>query len=258
MSSIKPASRPAPATSPTGWQDCDLIVVGHGSESCPAANASLKRQAMEINARGLFRTVRAAALHGQPSPERALRGLAQGKTFIVPLFMCGGTTVRDAVPKAFGLDGPITETGQGKIFMCKPAGLAAGMTDLIDARARKLASVHGLRTNEATLLLISHGSPRDPSSWQATERHAAQLRHREFGSVRTAYLHQAPEIEEILNELTGPVMAVGLFAGRGRHAGLEIPCLLENANENVFDLGPISSGSGLGDLVIEQVAAVQH
>ncbi len=257
MSTTKSICRREPATEPVRWAESALIIVGHGVAGGWTANARLRRRAAEIDERSLFRETRAAALQGYPGPVEALAGLAAETAYLVPLFMCNGTFAREAVPLAFDRAGLMTRTAVRRLYLCPPVGLAEGLADLVEGRARRFAVARGIAPDQAVLLLIGHGSGRDPASWQATEQQAARLRKKcLFQQVRTAYVGQQPGVGGALEGLAGPVLAVGLFAGGGRHAGHDLPWLLAlKGKDHIHYLGAIGSDPGLGDLIIEQVAA---
>ncbi|HJN23158.1 MAG TPA: CbiX/SirB N-terminal domain-containing protein [Rhodospirillales bacterium] len=257
MSTTRSICRREPATEPVRWEESALIVVGHGSASCQAANTQLRRQAAEIDERSLFQETRAAALQGCPGPAEALAGLSAETAYLVPLFMSNGTFVRETVPLAFSRAGLMTKTTVRHLYLCPPVGLAEGLADLVEGRARRFAEGHGVAPDQAALLLIGHGSASDPASWQATEQQAARLRTKcSFQQVRTAYIDQQPGVGSALEGLAGPVLAMGLFAGGGRHADHDLPWMLAlKGKDHIHYLGAIGSDPGLGELIIEQVAA---
>ncbi len=210
-----------------------------------------------MRARGLFTEVRAAALYGAPDPEAALAGLDSARVYLAPLFLCAGHGLRVALPRVLGLDGPVTRRGGQRFVLCPPLGLMPGLNRLILARAAEAARAQGLDPEAAALLLVGHGSPRDPASRRAAEWHGAGARgSRTFGEVDIALLNQPPFLDEVLRRLTRPSIAVGLFADNARHAGQDLPdAIARHAPVAVRYLGAIGTDSGIPDLVLDQVAA---
>ncbi|MEE8500759.1 MAG: hypothetical protein V3S27_09315 [Kiloniellales bacterium] len=208
-------------------------------------------------ARGLFAEVRAAALNGAPDPEAALAGLDSARVYLAPLFLCAGHGLRVVLPRALGLDGPAARRGGQRRVLCPPLGLMPGLTRLILARAAEAARSQGLDPEAAALLLVGHGSPRNPASRRAAEWHAAGARAAAvFGEVDIALLDEPPFLAEVMRRLTRPTIAVGLFADNNRHAGQGLPdAIARHAPVVVRYLGAIGTDVGIPDLVLDQVAA---
>lgn len=79
--------------------------------------------------------------------------------------------------------------------------------------------------SEAALVLLGHGSSVNGDSGAPVYQHAASLRQRKlFGSVREAFLKQAPRLTEVLAGLTEPrVFIVPLFMSEGYFSDEVIP-----------------------------------
>jgi sirohydrochlorin cobaltochelatase len=231
--------------------------VGHGSGHNGGANPGLLAQAAALRARGLFAEVRATALNGAPDPEAALAGIDSARVYLAPLFLCAGHSLRVALPRALGLDGPVTQRGGQRFVLCPPLGLMPGLTRLILARAANAARARGLDPEAAVLLLVGHGSLRNPASRRAAEWHASGARAAAvFGEVDIALLDEPPFLAEVMRRLTRPTIAVGLFADNNRHAGQDLPdAIARHAPVAVRYLGAIGTDVGIPDLVLDQVAA---
>jgi sirohydrochlorin cobaltochelatase len=206
----------------------------------------------------LFAEVRAAVLYGAPGSEQALVGLRAPEVILAPMLMCDGHCARVVLPRAFGLAGPVTSRFGHRFRICPPVGLQPSLTRLILTRAQALAFRQGLLPRNVSLLLIGHGSTRDPASRRATLWHAAGAREVSvFGSVGVAFLDEEPFLAQALSALKGPTVAVGLFAADGLHASADVPrCIARHAFVSVDYLGAIGEDPGVVDLVLEQVAAV--
>lgn len=107
----------------------------------------------------------------------------------------------------------------------------------------------------AALLLIAHGSLRNPGSAQATGLQVHRLAEMlMFGQVTSAYLEQPPRIDDTLRRITSPVIAVGLFAAAGRHATHDVAsALCASGRTDVTYLGPIGTDPGIAALVASLV-----
>ena len=213
------------------------------------------RHAERLAEGAYFASVDVGLLYGEPSAKQVAQRLPQEPLFVVPFFLAGGHYPSRAVPALFERDGPNAK-GRGPVF-CQPVGLHPRLADLVSERALDALAPLDWQAADTTLLLIGHGSEKSPASWQATETQARRIRRRaQFRQVTTAYLEQTPHLEDLLALLRGPVVAVGLFAGDGAHAGRDIPALLQGYDGgSVIYLGAVGSDAAMADLVLAQVAA---
>lgn len=255
MFTTRSPSPPAPVIEPpdrgrAAWAHKTLILVGHGSKRLGGANPGLTALVATLQARRIFAEVRAAVLYGAPDPEQALVGLRASEVILAPMLMCDGHTARVVLQRAVGRH----------VTVCPPLGLQPAMTRLILTRVQTAALHDDLPAKSVTLLLIGHGSTRDPASRRATLWHATRAREAAiFGSVRVAFLNEEPFLAQSLSGLKGPTVAVGLFAAEGLHASEDVPhCIAQHAVGPVGYLGAIGEDAGVADLVLEQVAAADR
>ena len=234
--------------------------MGHGSNRRGGANPGLAAHVAALRGRRIFAEVRAAVLYGAPAPEQALAGLRAPEVILAPMLMCDGHCARVVLPRAFGLDGPLPSRFGRRFTICPPLGLLPALTRLIVTRAQAAARCRGLPPEDVNLLLIGHGSTRDPASRRATLWHAAGARAAAvFGGVSAAFLDQEPFLAQALGGPSVPTVAVGLFAADGLHASEDVPrCIARHAPASVRYLGAIGEDVGVPDLVLEQVAAAQR
>ena len=209
-----------------------------------------------LGARRLFAEVAGATLAGGPDPDQVLAGLAAAEAYVVPFFMTDGSAVRDILPRRLRLEGRVTKRGGRRFLLAAPVGLNARLADLIVRRARALAGERAIDPGAATLLLVGHGSTRNPASRRTTEAHAARARKgRVFAAVATAFLDEPPILAEAVAALDGPALAVGLFTEDGLHASQDVPPILAARKPEVPYLGAIGPDPEMADLIIDQVAA---
>lgn len=255
MSTTRSRARPAPATDRRRWTDAALVLVAHGSGADGDRNETLRRQAARLERLDAFGEVRAGALSGEPSLESALTGLGRGDVYVVPFFMSDGHFTRRVIPERLGLKGPVTVAAHRRFLYCRPVGLLAELTDLVLDRARAAASRRGALPKAATLLLVGHGSAKDPASKAAVEWHAERIRGRAaFRETLTAYLEEEPRLARVALKLTGFVVAVGLFAAAGVHAGVDVPAVLGALDgAAVHYVGAIGADAAMAGLVVGAV-----
>lgn len=251
---IRSAVRPAPVSEAPGWAPADaaVILVGHGSPHTAQPALDLKRLAQALREREGFAAVEVAMLNGSGErPVEVADRLAADRALVVPVMMCDGQTVRREIPKAFGA------AWRPRLHFCPPVGTHSGLAALIARRASEAAHRIGVAAGEAALLLIAHGSLRNPGSEQATVLQARRLAAmRVFREVTSAYLEQPPRIDDTVRRIAPPVIAVGLFAAAGRHATHDVEGALAAAGRpDVTYLGPIGTDPGIAALIASLVRA---
>jgi sirohydrochlorin cobaltochelatase len=231
-----------------------LVLVAHGTAE--GGNAALNSHVSALAQRRVFAEVAGAALTGGPDPDEVLARIKAPVTYVVPFFMTDGTAVRDILYRRLRLEGTVTERDGRRIVLSAPVGLNAGLADLIVHRAQTLAGDHAIGPETATLVLVGHGSTRNPASRRTTEAHAARARQSGvFAAVATAFLDEAPTLAQVLAALDGPALAVGLFTEDGLHASQDVPPILAARTPEVPYLGAIGPDPGMADLILDQVKA---
>jgi sirohydrochlorin cobaltochelatase len=255
MFTTRSAFRPAPVTDAPGEAvaaDAAVILVGHGSPRTAQPTLDLELLAQALREHEGFAAVEVAMLNGGGArPADVANRLEADRALVVPVMMCDGQTVRREIPKAFA------GTDPARLTFCPPVGTHPGLAALIAERASEAAQRIGVLPDNAALLLIAHGSRRNPGSEQATQLQARRLSEmRIFRAVTAAYLEQPPWIAAALDSLKPPVIAVGLFAAAGRHATVDVEeALAATGRTDVAYLGPIGTDPGIAALVASLVRA---
>jgi len=85
--------------------------------------------------------------------------------------------------------------------------------------------VNNTSFTDAVLVILGHGTDLNDQSAVPVRQHAAELRGRRiFREVREAYWKQAPQIKDVLAEISAPrIFIVPLFISEGYFAGQVIP-----------------------------------
>jgi sirohydrochlorin ferrochelatase len=234
-----------------------LLLAAHGERRPGAANESVWRIARAVSERGLVSEVGAGFISGAPTIKDALDRLTAGKVIVYPLFASSGYFTRDRLVHL--LDA--ADDGTRKVEMLPPLGLDPGLPDVVVACARQAAHTHDFRPETCTVILLAHGSRRDPASRQATEHMAREVaRTSAFPDVRIAFLEERPFLDEAAREVSGPAIVVGLFSGEGMHGAKDAPRLTAGlGRKDVVFAGVIGSAPGIDAVVARSVeAAVQR
>jgi sirohydrochlorin ferrochelatase len=116
-------------------------------------------------------------------------------------------------------------------------GVRPVMARVIADIARAAAATAGLEPADAGILLVAHGSGKDPSSRNATASVARLVDERcEFRRIDCAFLEEPPFLPDALAAAAGPLVVVGMFIGEGLH-GIE-------------DLGAAVAATGRADITL--------
>ena len=231
-----------------------LLLIGHGSARYPDAGRPLLAHADAIREENHFAEVATGFLNGAPSVADALAALRAPKIHVVPFFMEDGYFTQVAVPKI------LAAHGSRDIQLHAPVGTQAAMAATIEARVRRDVAIDPALL---ALVLIGHGSGRNPGQPMALHRHAATLGEgKRFGSVQVAFLEEPPSVENVLAALRGhPVAVLGCFANDGKHVRDDLPRLIaaEQAirgarSPPLHGLGTIADDIGMRGLILRLLA----
>ncbi|MFP6706801.1 MAG: hypothetical protein VCE75_12370 [Alphaproteobacteria bacterium] len=104
------------------------------------------------------------------------------------------------------------------------------------------------------VVLIGHGTLRDPASAQAVRMHQRALAELDiFADVEVAFLDQPPRLDHVLAHHQDPLIGIGLFAGEGRHgANKMMEAFAASSGPSVY-CGAIGRDPGLAALAVEHL-----
>lgn len=234
-----------------------LLLIGHGSTIVPDAAGPLLAHAEAIRSMNRFSEVAVGMLLGEPQAAAAFDALAAPVVQVVPFFLEDGYFTRIALPDLL-----LPRAGPRVIRFCQAVGTNEGIGRLLEARLTRHCDMFGTNPKTLSVVLVGHGSDRNPGRARALRQHAAFLEKTgRFGWVRVAFLEEAPTVSEILGNERGHVVAVlGYLANEGMHATVDLPALIaaERAQRGthwppVHDLGTIGGDPEMARLIVEQV-----
>lgn len=127
------------------------------------------------------------------------------------------------------------------------------MTNILTARARAACGEINAAARQTTLLVVGHGTPRDPASARTLLAHAARLESEAvFNAVQCAFLDQSPTIvESLATAQPGPVVVIGFFADHGAHGDGDMNKFLSDNERTTHYAGPIGAAPEIVDLIID-------
>ena len=231
--------------------DVALLIAAHGEKQPGAGNEGVQRIARLLAARAIVPEVAVGFINGAPGIAEALRTLTARRVLVYPLFAANGYFTRDRLVQLI----EEASTPERSVEMLPPLGLDAGLPGLIVDRVNETAHENGLAGANCAIVLLAHGSRRNPASREATEAVAQAIAGRGvFREVRTAFLEEAPPLEEAVREASDPVVVMGMFSGEGLHGARDAPHLIARLGRgDVFYAGVIGSSPGIEEVVARSV-----
>jgi len=210
--------------------DAGLLIVAHGSTVNADSSAPTLAHAAEIRRREIFADVECAFWKEEPSLRDAVFLFdpeSIREVCVVPNFISEGYFTHTVVPRELELYGRITKRSNGQIWRyCEPVGNHPIMTDLLLRRAQEIAP--GVPKNEATLLIVAHGTDLNENSAVAAKREAEKIRSLgKYSAVLNVYMEEPPLVSEWRKlTKTRNVIVVPFFISDGLHSYEDIPVLL--------------------------------
>jgi sirohydrochlorin cobaltochelatase len=231
-----------------------LLLAAHGERRGGAGNEGVARLAGDLAARNLVAEVGVGFIKGVPGIAEALWAFSSRDVLVYPLFLADGYFNRDRLPQLIAAAQAPPATAR-RIRVLPPLGLDPGLVEVVAGRAQAAAGIAGFAPGSATLVVLAHGTPRDPASRQAAEsvsnRLAATGR---FAAVRPAFLEEPPSLAGVLADVAGAAVVIGLFAGEGLHGGVDVPQLIgEIARADIAFAGNVGTFTEITDLVAAAV-----
>ena len=210
--------------------DAALLIVAHGSTVNADSSAPTLAHAAEIRRREIFADVECAFWKEEPSLRDAVFLFdpeSIREVCVVPNFISEGYFTHTVVPRELELYGRITKRSNGQIWRyCEPVGNHPIMTDLLLRRAQEIAP--GVPKNEATLLIVAHGTDLNENSAVAAKREAEKIRWLgKYSAILNVYMEEPPLVSEWRKlTKTRNVVVVPFFISDGLHSYEDIPVLL--------------------------------
>lgn len=195
-----------------------LILLGHGSSKHPDSSRSVREHAEILSHSGQFSQVSCAFLKEEPLVEHALDEVKDEKVVIVPDFLAEGYFTRQVIPAKLG-----AKLSLANVSSAPPVGTHPMMAELIETAAR--AVLGDWQASQTSLLVIGHGSGKNPCSKQSLLGHLEQLRNdTDFAQVADLWLEEEPLVSSWANTANmGHVIVIPYLLNDGQHGGWDIP-----------------------------------
>jgi len=236
-----------------------LLIAAHGERGgerpAGAKNEATFRIARSLSANlsnpGLMSEVAVGFIRGEPSIKEALGSLTAPSIIVYPLFVANGYFTRDRLAQLLE-----EANGEGrKVRVMAPLGLDPGLPDLVTSFAAEAARQHAFEPSACNVILLAHGSKKNPASRKSTEQmeHALEA-NGNFRSVRGAFLEESPSLHTAAEGIQGPIIVVGMFSGEGLHGAKDAPRLVSGLlRDDAAFAGVIGTAAGVADLIARSV-----
>jgi sirohydrochlorin ferrochelatase len=229
-----------------------LALAAHGSAEDARCAEPVYRHAKAIERLGLFREVHCIFWKQRPWFRELHQIASPGRMVVVPLMTSAGYYARTILVRELQ-DGRNAE--DDSICIARPIGTMPGIADLVLAQASSAAASHGTALTECSLVIVGHGTGRDPlrsgaSTWACAKRLVGL---RAARSVHAAFLEQLPGLTAAVSGVPGdwPIIIVPNLIADGGHAKDDIPRALG------FDPGD-SSMNLKGRRLVQASAVGEH
>lgn len=220
-----------------------LILAGHGSTKNRDSSRHTRETARRLQRRRIFKEVRAGFWKESPSFQEVFHGLQAKEAIVVPWFLTRGYFVEKVLTEQFS-NTPIP------CRIVEPLGSRPEVLQLMKKRAEKLRARmrirmritnffdsllrrskpegDGLKPEQISLLLASHGTPLHKGSRVAADTLAEELGKDGYRVSKAMFLEEEPKIADWRQVAApeGPVMVLPHFLAGGLHGSEDVPGLL--------------------------------
>jgi sirohydrochlorin cobaltochelatase len=231
----------------TIFHEAALVLAAHGSTTNPDMWLPVRQHVAVLRQQKLFATVKAGYYRQSPDLGAVVRGLRRPRIFVVPFCMGEGHLTQRVIPNLLGWNEPVPSDlpvvkswREGWLHYTAPVGTHERIGGLILKRIESMlrqypAPVHP-RPGRVSIVLVAHGTDKDPLSRRAVESQALRMeRMGLFAAVRCAFLSEQPGVSEVVRASSTPhIVVVPFFLSEGVHVRKDIPAALQKCGGAVF------------------------
>ena len=178
--------------------------------------------ASRIESSGLFSVVTPAFLHGEPNITNVFDGLTPGDAIVVPVMTSDGYYLNEVIPKKLQQNATLQNF---RLFMTPVAGMHPGVPSLVLNRIDSILSLYQLNELETTVVIVGHGTRRNPDSGTSAYALVETLRNQLANlPVEIAFLDQDPDAVVVAKQIQTPhTVIIPFLISRGPHTTVDIP-----------------------------------
>ena len=171
-----------------------------------------------LTKQGNYHDVQVAFLKEEPLIDDCLKKTVSSQVVIVPDFLAEGYFTRQIIPKKLWL-----ENNPQHLSYCPPVGTHPLMGELIAEAASVVLG--DWNAQETSLLVVGHGSGKNPCSRQTLMHHLQNVREMsDFAQVADLWLEESPRVSEWSEIVTkDQVIVLPYLLNDGQHGDWDIP-----------------------------------
>ena len=228
-----------------------LVLAAHGSSRRPEANALIDAHAASIGAKNIFSSVHTVFLMGGADPLDVIQDVTAQYIIVVPFMMSDGYLVDVIAEK---LNAAISSDNTRDMHVSDPIGTHPEIASIAADMAESMLIENKLTPMDATVVLVAHGTKQRPESKVGAMHHLESVKSmNRFADVRLALLEEAPFVDDVLKEISGPSAIVGMFAAPGDNAIDDVQdAMAKNSRSDMLNTGPIGANSRMINIVIDR------
>lgn len=206
-----------------------LILAAHGSHADPSVSQQLHDLAHDLRLAAIADRVAISFHQGDPPFSRVLDDTEAERYVVIPFMASEGYYTEEVLPRELRRNRRFADSF---IRLTRPVGVHIGLVELAKQRVRVLEAMlrgcahsEGLAgdANPAAVLVVGHGTPRNPKSRISTIE-LAQVLSEVHGNVDCAFLDDQPTVEEKIEELAHRhVLVIPMFMSNGPHTVVDLP-----------------------------------
>ncbi len=201
---------------------CSLVLAAHGSQAESNSNQPVFDLAAQIASQQIFSEVTPAFLHGDPHIDRVLDCLPIGDVIVIPVMTSQGYFSRTVVPERLAQNG---SHDLHRVLITPVLGTHPRISELVSDRITSAMESFALTDGDAIVVLVGHGTSRNPDSSKTTYELATRIReHLPDINLQVGFLDQEPMLDEVVSRITAPNrLVIPFLISRGPHATVDVP-----------------------------------
>ncbi|MCT4656365.1 MAG: hypothetical protein N4A65_11185 [Cohaesibacter sp.] len=235
-----------------GEKDRSVLIVAHGERGGRLDNAHLIALTQEAQSLLPQIQIECAVLKGDPSIADAWQTLTGKERYIYPFFMSDGFFVSTILPKKIkaAIGEPFPD-----LHYLPPFGVSPDLPQVILSRLCDFLDQEGRLDERPPLLIAAHGASIDRQSCLRANELAKEIEtSNHFSPVTTAFLDEAPFLEDVIPTLDPRTIVMPHFNGLGSHAIDDMAALKSKAPSGICFTEPVGAFPSVANLIAHDIA----
>jgi uroporphyrin-III C-methyltransferase len=229
-----------------------VVLAAHGSWNDPTVTTSIDALAARLAARGIADRVVTAFHAGAPGFTQVLDLIDADRIAVVPLFTSDGYFNRVVLPQELRRN---VTAAQKRWRLTAPVGTHPDWIAHLSASVTARAHAHGITMHGAEVVVVGHGTTREPASQTSTALLADGIATQLGVRATPFYLDAEPSLESAWAATSGAHLFVVPFLFGGGHLRDDIPARLGvHASRTASVLGGLLQMDSLDDIVAARAA----